>query len=178
MISVQIPLLFINSFPFSYKDVKTNYADDIAVLVLTESLVFNERVNKIVISFDNKYWSDRNGQALTGQVVGWGKGKNGHLQERLRFVNIDVISCNSPTRGKFCGIGNNNQSLCAGDGGSGFVVMEGAVPILIGVTSTLVQNRTSTPLPSCDGTPTSFTNLVSHKILFDDASKFLNSTII
>lgn len=117
--------------------------NDIAVVKLPQPLVFNERVQPVLLPRR----SDANEEfvAYVGTSSGWGKDSDSAtgISPVLRWIESNIISnsgCanifgSTITPGNICASGSGRKSICSGDSGGPVVVTQNGEVVQVGISS-------------------------------------------
>lgn len=118
----------------AYNDYLGLYNSDIALLVLSDYIIFQPYIKPICVEIDLINNNVHIDAGVTGIVAGWGVDSNGISSALLKTIELPVIepgecrrSFSQPfkyfyTDDKFCAGYINGQGVCKGDSGGGFVV--------------------------------------------------------
>ncbi|KAG8175066.1 hypothetical protein JTE90_006939 [Oedothorax gibbosus] len=123
---------------------KGNFNNDIALLKMDKSIVFNDYVKPANIPTSDVDYSGR-----TGTIIGWGLIQTGgttssvlrELQvviegyEKCGRTYIQNLISDGPSSYEVCVKSNINQGACGGDSGGPLIVREGNKDVVIGLTS-------------------------------------------
>ncbi|KAK7865595.1 hypothetical protein R5R35_012671 [Gryllus longicercus] len=136
-----------------FRGTARNWADDIAVVKLKNSIVMRVGVAPICVDYNEKF-ENLFSPGKSGIVMGWGYTENQTQSDTLRkatlpFVAFEICEKKVPpsfvpilTSDKFCAGYDNGTSVCGGDSGGGFATKfrDGKYYLMglvsIGVTST------------------------------------------
>lgn len=166
-------------FPVEYRDLDNNYEADIAVLILSENIVFQAHIAPICIPYGLRYNEIIVPDGWKGRVAGFGlTSASGSISPVIKIVELPVVSHERCviesggdallTRDKFCaGFVNLDVSVCEGDSGGGLVfpqVENGKTKYYIRGTVSTGHNKDG----SCDSNRyTTFTNILYHEKLIE-----------
>ncbi|XP_025153736.1 modular serine protease isoform X8 [Harpegnathos saltator] len=137
--------------PSDYFGTSGNLAEDIALVKLQTSFVFNMYVVPICVDWRNKHDHQQLREGQSGMLAGWGKDTTGKPTEDLFAVNMPYVerqTCrdNVPvefrgflTFDKFCAGLMNGSSACDGDSGGGLCFERYGTWYLRGVVSVSPQ---------------------------------------
>uniref|UniRef100_A0A182IP09 Uncharacterized protein n=1 Tax=Anopheles atroparvus TaxID=41427 RepID=A0A182IP09_ANOAO len=126
--------------PDYYTDDYGKTENDIALMVLRQTIIYNDLVRPICLWNGNDNIEDIVG--LTGYVSGWGVTENGSAK-KPSYVNAKVVAKNECRRKlgsifsekeMFCADGNGSVP-CTGDSGSGLVLKQGSRFYIRGIVS-------------------------------------------
>ncbi|XP_059045004.1 modular serine protease-like [Achroia grisella] len=163
--------------PESYHGRTTNYAQDIAVLVLSVSFTYESHIAPVCLdfddTFDNRQLTRRDSK---GKVAGWGLVSEGNASPTLQVVELPIISygdCSSLipedfrrylTYDKICaGYIDKGTAVCQGDSGGGLVLPAPERSIERYYLRGVVSTSPSTGDHGCNSrTLSAFTRILSH----------------
>lgn len=130
-----------------YLGVSGNFAEDIALIKLSEPFELTALVRPVCLDWDNVYEREQLQIGQSGKAVGWGKTITGLPSDSLQEINMPFVPYDQclaavPTdfRGyitsdKFCAGHLNGSSLCDGDSGGGLCFEKYGIWYLRGVVS-------------------------------------------
>ncbi|GBP33250.1 Modular serine protease [Eumeta japonica] len=123
--------------PVTFRGMRTNFQDDIAVIVLASGLVYDEHIRPVCVDFDIFKEKRQLVAGALGKVAGWGLiDEEVNVTQTLQVANlpyIDIKQCldEAPpvfreyiTSDKICAGYVNGTGLCAADSGGGLAFSE------------------------------------------------------
>lgn len=167
-------------YPMEYKDENNKYEGDLAVVILTEHIIFHAHIAPICIPYGLRYNELIVPDGWKGWVAGFGlTSSRGSVSQVIKMVELPVVShercinqtnANSLlTRDKFCaGFVDTNVSVCSGDSGGGLVFPQNEY----GKMKHYIRGIVSTGLSkdgNCDSNKyAAFTNVLFYERLIQD----------
>ncbi|GBP45793.1 Modular serine protease [Eumeta japonica] len=163
--------------PVRFRGVHTNFQEDIALVVLASSLVYEVHIRPVCVDFDILKEKRQLTAGALGKVAGWGLiDEEGNVTQTLQVANlpyIDIKQCldEAPpdfreyiTSDKICAGYVNGTGPCEGDSGGGLAFSElyGGERryYLRGIVSTAPTNKKACNVRAV----TTFTQIQSHEL--------------
>ncbi|XP_044736669.1 uncharacterized protein LOC123298642 [Chrysoperla carnea] len=118
--------------PNKFRAEDSSFANDIAILILNNTIKFTTRVRPVCVDWGNELYKSLLKPGALGTVAGWGLTEEFGLAAeelqavRMPYVEYDTCVSNLPdtfksfiTHDKICAGYNNGTSICTGDSGGG-----------------------------------------------------------
>ncbi|KAL5273817.1 hypothetical protein ACFFRR_000523 [Megaselia abdita] len=158
---------------FIHPDYKTGrYDADVAVIIVKETITFNDNVRPICLWNDDPDLNKIAGQ--NGTVVGWGRTRTQEVSpvpKKIIATIIDGLDCvysneyffNITSKRTFCAGNRNGEGPCKGDSGGGLAIHRNEKWFLRGTVSAALGLKDGSH-PQCD---------LTNYVVYSDVAKFI-----